>query len=902
MSVLNQHISIPKKVNTEDDLDFFYLRKKGIEYIELLGNKLWTDYNTHDPGITMLEMLCYAISDLGMRLDLPIENILASEDNNKGIASQFFKASEVLPSSPVTELDYRKLFIDIEGVKNCWLAKHQKTVYVNCKEDQLSYNQKDFADIPEDLKKHFNLRGLYDLYVDFDSKVPAEIKLVKEKIKEQFHANRNLCEDIVNIIKINEVPIKICASIDVENGADEELIHALITNSIEGYLATSVNFYSIKQMMDKGYTSTEIFDGPILQNGLIDTKELINADLRSEVRLSDIMKIIMNIPGVATIKDISLGNCDDNEINLNEWLICLKEYEKPVICNKSVFNYTKGLLPLNINQKQVNIYLAEIKAQEDEAIDYASRNKELEIPTGKYLDTDIYTTIQNDFPETYGIGEVGLSSNASSARKSQAKQLKGYLLFFDQILGSYFKHLGQVGELLSVSGNLTKTFFTQAINDIEGLEDLVNNYPNGNNEYLTEILFEKQDNNIERRNIILDHLLARFAERFSEYVFINKSVYGNAAAEIILRNKEDFLKDYKIVSRERGNAFNYYKQPFTNLWDTNNVSGAEKRIARLLGIKDYSRRNISNSFVEIYNFIDSDNQSVFRWRIKNSENQIMLSGTEEYYDTSAANNELYFAVLQIIQTREYKIEEAFANSITFPIVIDNFQIHQTGSGSGKYSYDIINPEITSVHNSRRIVAKKFNYYDTLEEVKESILELIRFMKEDFTEEGIFLVEHILLRPDVKQTDVNSKTFLPVCTDECKNCEPLDPYSYRVSIVLPGYTLRFSNTDFRDYMEKVIKEELPSHVLAKICWIGYRENDIEKPEDNELLSFEKAYKDYLFAKTNLDQGQPEKELIKFKDALFSLSNVYPTGRLFDCGDENERLAGKIILGKTNLGSL
>jgi uncharacterized protein len=902
MSILNSHTSIPKKVNTEDDLDFFYLRKKGIEYIELLGNKLWTDYNTHDPGITMLEMLCYAISDLGMRLDLPIENILASEDKNKGITSQFFKASEVLPSSPVTALDYRKLFIDIEGVKNCWLAKHQKTVYVNCKEDKISYNAKDFDTIPRNLKKQFNLKGLYDLYVDFESKVPAEIKLVKEKIKERYHANRNLCEDLVNVIKINEVPIKICASIDVENGADEELIHALITNAIEGYLSTSVHFYSIKQMMDKGYTSLEIFDGPILEHGFIDTKELINANLRSEVRLSDIMKLIMDISGVVIIRDISLGNCSDTEINLDEWLICLKEYEKPVVCNKSVFNYTKGLLPLNINQKQVNIYLEEIKAQEEAAIDFASQNKELEIPKGTYFNPDIYSTIQNDFPETYGIGEVGLSSNASTTRKSQAKQLKGYLLFFDQILGSYFKHLGQVGTLLSVSGNQTKTFFTQAINDIEGLDDLVNNYPRENNEYLTDILFEELDNNIERRNIILDHLLARFAERFSEYVFINKSIYGNAADEIILRNKEDFLKDYKIVSRERGNAFNYYRQPTTNLWNTNNISGAEKRIARLLGIKDYNRRNISNSFVEIYNFIDSDNQSVFRWRIRNNENHIVLSSTEEYYDTSAANNELYFAVLQIIQTREYIVNEVFENNITFPIVIDNIQIHQTETGSGRYSYDIINPEITNVHDSRRIVAKRFNYYDTIEEVKESILELIRFMKEDFTEEGIFLVEHILLRPDVTLTNVTPETFLPVCTDECKNCEPLDPYSYRVSIVLPGYTLRFSNTDFRDYMEKVIKEELPSHVLAKICWVGYRKSEFENPTDNDLLRFEKTYKKYLFAKTNLEQEQPEPELIEFIKALSTLSNVYPTGRLFDCGDENERLAGKIILGKTNLGSL
>lgn len=128
------------------------------------------------------------------------------------------------------------------------------------------------------------------------------------------------------------------------------------------------------------------------------------------------------------IKDISLGNWHGDDLE-NKWLICLSEYEKPVICAKSVFNYNKGLLPLNINQAQVKIYLDAIKAEKDKATTNASQDKELDIPNGEYLNTDFYTTIQNDFPETYGIGQVGLPSRASVERKSKAKQLKGYLLF-----------------------------------------------------------------------------------------------------------------------------------------------------------------------------------------------------------------------------------------------------------------------------------------------------------------------------------------------------------------------------------------------------------------------------------------------------------------------------------------
>ncbi|TDO68907.1 hypothetical protein EV143_11617 [Flavobacterium chryseum] len=900
MSILNQHITIPKKSATEDDLDFFYLRKKGIEYIESFGSKFWTDFNEHDPGITMLEMLCYAISDLGMRLNLPIENILESNDSTKGIPKQFFKASDVLSSSPVTQNDYRKLFIDIEGVRNCWLAKHEKTVYVDCKKDKLSYDIKDYENLSDNLRKSFGLNGLYDLYVDFESSKPAEIEIVKEKIRKQYHANRNLCEDLVDIKKVVDYPIKICADIEVDTEADEELVHANVITALENYLSTTVNFYSLKQMIDKGYSTLEIFDGPSLENGFIDTKELLTADLRNEVRLSDIMRIIMSVPDVLLIKDISLGNCGGDDLE-NKWLICLSEYQKPVVCAKSVFNYNKGLLPLNINQAQVKIYLDAIKAEKDKATTNASQNKELEIPNGEYLNTDIYTTIQNDFPETYGIGEVGLPSRASIERKSKAKQLKGYLLFFDQILGSYFKQLGKVSELLSVSGNLSRTLFTQVVQDIEGANDIVDKYEDYDDETITALLFDQQDNYIERRNKILDHLLSRFAENFSEYVFVNKTIYGNTTDQVVLRDKENFLKDYKVVSKERGNAFDYYKQPIANLWNTNNVSGAEKRISRLIGIKDYSRRNLSNSFVQMYNFIDTDNQSVYRWRIVDTHNEIVLSSTAEYFDTSAANKELYFAVLQIIQTREYKIKEAFKNGIITDLsIIDNILIQK--SDAGKYSYDIINPAIKDKKNPNRIIARRFEYYTNLPDLEKSILELIQFMKEDFTEEGMFLIEHMMLRPDVNLTTVNPDTFMPICADECDNCEPIDPYSYRVSVVLPGYTLRFANTDFRNYIEKIIKEELPAHVLAKICWIGYREKDVKDPAENQLVQFEKTYKDYLFAKTDLNQEQPEPQLISFIKALTVLDNVYPTGRLFDCSDENERLSDKIILGKTNLGSL
>jgi len=39
------------------------------------------------------------------------------------------------------------------------------------------------------------------------------------------------------------------------------------------------------------------------------------------------------------------------------------------------------------------------------------------------------------------------------------------------------------------------------------------------------------------------------------------------------------------------------------------------------------------------------------------------------------------------------------------------------------------------------------------------------------------------------------------------------------------------------MEQIIKEELPAHILPKICWIGYRENDLENLKEEYLQQLE-----------------------------------------------------------------
>jgi hypothetical protein len=58
---------IEKIVPDRDGLDFDALRKAGIAMLQELCGEKWTDYNLHDPGVTILEQLCYGITDLAYR-------------------------------------------------------------------------------------------------------------------------------------------------------------------------------------------------------------------------------------------------------------------------------------------------------------------------------------------------------------------------------------------------------------------------------------------------------------------------------------------------------------------------------------------------------------------------------------------------------------------------------------------------------------------------------------------------------------------------------------------------------------------------------------------------------------------------------------------------------------------
>ena len=99
--------------------DFEFLREQALTVLQNIAAKSWTDHNLHDPGITMLEAICYALTETGLRAGMEIRDLVSS---SKYLTEpEFFTAAQVLPSAPIKPSDFRKILINHPLVGNAWV-------------------------------------------------------------------------------------------------------------------------------------------------------------------------------------------------------------------------------------------------------------------------------------------------------------------------------------------------------------------------------------------------------------------------------------------------------------------------------------------------------------------------------------------------------------------------------------------------------------------------------------------------------------------------------------------------------------------------------------------------------------------------------------------------------------
>jgi hypothetical protein len=747
MALISQNNNIP--MDDINPMDYDALRAFGIDYIQKISGKLWTDFNIHDPGVTILEAVCFALSDLAYRTNFTIEDLLTPKNGiNPSIDKPTFLAEEILPCNPTTCDEYRKLILEhIPGVRNVRIEainpletsdsdviKGYYNVYVELEEEEYNHffdkihNAFD-SDVHSIYKEYFDdnykkffqdiLRHTLEDNHDSDGELPKHHHrpsrtykvCYQNAIKKLLTQHRNLCEDFANIVILDTVYLGFKLGLDIKDNADPNDIIDKLYTEIDKYVSPVLQYHTVQDLLDKGMAPEDIFQvyhqADIPTYGLIDIQELHSMPKKSVIYYSDIYNIILSIDGVEGIKEFGFIPTDGIEfLKKGKTIYGIK------LCDEK--NSVLKLTPFQLStkrermkhwvhksdvQSEITLYTANTLPISAVLIPTASKN------TRRFLDEPLdyslpkitsfnrnieqFYPVQKLLPQAYAY--IPDSSHEKSVLDHAKKhQLKGYLDFFNQLLAEYISRLSSINSYFSIEKDtFPKPYYWDGEKDVSSVTTEYGNVEN------TEIISPDDERSLNLQNKLLDHLMARFNDTFADYAtLLYTSMHDKLpffekyyGVKNSIGKKKIMLSEYPSLSGLRSQGVCYNSGKFE-------ISGVERRILARLGICHPNYR---------------------------------LSP-------------------KLIKTNKKTGKRTFQNN-------------------------------------------------HLEDYERTF--------------GIHILEHILFAP-VK--DVNSKTKTGKKPTE-------DKYSFTVSVVLPGWLDVCLSENFRNYVETIIREEIPAHIKCNIYWVN-----------------------------------------------------------------------------------
>ncbi len=766
-------------------------------------------------------------------------------------------------------------------------------------------------DIPQDqVRDQIELHGIETWY---RNKINAALQIVHDTWQ-VLHRNRNLCEDFRRLKGMDVEDVRICADINVAAGADLEQVLASVVHTVSRHIAPDVPFYTLQELLQQNMPVEEIFNGPALDHGFITGKDLEDAELKQQINVSDLINLIMDIEGVISIRSITLTSSYKGRLVEKdaEWRLNITGGRAPRLdADGSKIVFYKDDVPFAAGSDRTRKLLRDLQLAGRESKLSPEEQTDLPVPEGRNRNISDFTSVRVDLPDTYNVNRKGISDPLTTDKKARAAQLQAFLTLFDQLLANYLAQLSNLKHLFSFDRTLRRTCFNQYLfrlpggtgpeqllpgsgavfsgedppriwivllhfirfiegkgvspddlHDRDEMEQLRREFlqqtdiPDSEiSQYLAYLdrIIESPEQFLRRRNRFLDHLLGRFGEQFTDYVLLVHSSGEPDAAERLIEDKSHFLEEAPRLSSERGKAFDYTDPD--EIWDTGNVSGFQKRLSRLLGIRNYNRRTLlcreADRFFEIY----EDAAGKWRFRFRDDDGSVLLRSSA-FPDRTACENAVELVKQRGGEKEHYKYRIAANGRFYFNLLDDENRVMGTGL---LFATEADREQgLTFLTNKLGICNK----------------------------EGFYLVEHQLLRPHKK-----GDPLLPVClSGEGSGCPGFrDPYSFRISLVVPYWPRRFRSMQFRRLFEKTARMELPAHIHVKICWVN--EEDMEK--------FEDAYRDWLKEMTRPvsdDRAETAGKLIR---VMAGIRSIYPVSKLHICSEEDEQ--NPILLDRSILGT-
>ncbi|WP_297338264.1 hypothetical protein [Algoriphagus sp.] len=503
--------SIRKDQALKPAQDFTSLKNKGIHYVQEFSGTIWTDYNAHDPGVTILEQFCYGLTELSYKASFPISDLLVerAEGRIDWKKNSFYSPGLVFSSHPVTAADFRKLVIDrFPEIQNCWLTP---VVPVQGEE---------------------GINGVYQ--IELLPALPFQKRLRKypevrtsflDKLKNFLHQNRNLAEDFDPPVLLQPLTISLKANVEVDQNSDIDRVMAEILFALEVYLYHPVAFSSLEELMEKGERLEDIFTGPRLQRGFILDEELKG---RNQVLYTEkILNLISKLTGVKKCWNLgfsTLGNDKELSIPAANYAAINTDINDPDSVFSTLSLFVNGNLQ-RMNKSRVLDILLDLWSKNYRVyqVDLFKETFWESNLNGRFRNPANYESIQHHFPGIYGLGKDGLSGHEPVDRQAKVRQLKGYLMLLEKHLANFLAQLSHTADFFDSQNHqqegsyYSQDFETRIDQDELEIKSMLD--PGFNPQGFNPQTGESRLTWLERKNRVLDHLMARFGEEISDVPF-----------------------------------------------------------------------------------------------------------------------------------------------------------------------------------------------------------------------------------------------------------------------------------------------------------------------------------------------------------------------------------------------
>jgi hypothetical protein len=630
------------------------------------------------------------------------------------------------------------------------------------------------------------------------------------RVRRVYCGHRSLCEDIQAAYLIEPVRTAVAGTVAIDDRLGPEAILARLLFNLGNFLAPEPRRMPLRALVAAGLAADAIFDGPLLRHGFIADDAL--QPKAEAIVLRDLVRIMMRTPGVIGVRDASVRYGDHVARGADAPPIPVPPNQIPRLDTQPI----DGGFPIRLIRNGIEIRPDPVRVAREldrlwteQRRTYPLAQQYLDyfaVPRGKFRDVAIYASIQNQFPNAYGINAYGLPQRASKVRRAQAKQLKGYLLAFEQLLADFFSQLSALRLLYSTDDALTQTYFYQYLDaTVPDVAPLLRKP--GYREGLARIVRDS-DPVVARRNRFLDLLLALYAERLDPDLM--PFLAEDATGPELLRGKLALLHHLVAATRQRGRGFDYLARP-----SLRNNAGMEIVCRIELGLPPFRRRPLAEQIEEIgLELVDDDAVS--------SIGTPLDAHAETIEDT-------FTPVAAFADEPDRPIEGGWidpsAGMLRGQRVSVDF-LHGLAAGGdvrlGVLPGDTMTAVVCRAPESDgwRLVGRFGDRPRALAAIRP-----VMRLAGDLTAScrALYIVEHTLLRFGCGFQDGEPQ-------DSAHPHPPATPFmfSFTISAVVSAAT--HDHRNYRTGVREVIRRNTPAHIVAEICFLRTR----------QMIEFERLY--------------------------------------------------------------